>query len=184
MLLSAGNWKRLGPSPPGEAGRCMSRGLPPKTPYSLGLQTALSGGTSDRAAGRAPPAGPGPAARRLGAGGPPQRPPRDRPALPPSRPARRGAEERQPERGGEARRARPPLPGAGSRRPTTRGPSLASFAACFLLHLKLSGENPGSGPRLPQPRAEPARQKRPPVPAGSSGEALGESGSQVVPFLP
>lgn len=46
---------------------------------------------------------------------------------------------------------------------------LGQFCGVFLLHLKLSGENPGSGPRLPQARAEPPRQKRP---LGSSGGAL------------
>lgn len=83
------------------------------------------------------------------------------PALPPSRPARRsgaaaGTRQRGPAGAAAALRSRQP---AAYRQRSLLG----QFCGVFLLHLKLSGENPGSGPRLPQARAEPPRQKRPPA---------------------
>ncbi|XP_051469787.1 proline-rich protein 2-like [Apus apus] len=98
---------------------------------------------------------------------------------PPGGAAGRGAA-RRPERGGEARRARPALPGAGSPRGAYHQRSLlGQFCGVFLLHLKLSGENPGSGPRLPHARAEPPRQKRPSRPA-LWGKRWGKAGTAGV----
>ena len=132
---------------------------------------------------------PGSVTQRLRALRRTRRPPAERGAGPgrseprtPPRSARSRAAERPPERSGAARG--PPGAAAGCPRPTARGPSLASFAACFAAletfwrrkpGVLRSAFRPGSG--------RSAETKRPPAPTAAS-RRRSSGGSALLPPLP